>query len=163
MTGNEEEEETRKMPHRLRPRAQAPEPMVRRCFAVKEGLQPGGTAAFMTPRLYRRAVHDKSLKCSQGALQVIGLVQQAFTQNCFRIYLKGTHLSIVRQPFVEWRMDGCRTGKLPVEGACRLYLKDGGIAPRQKNGHTKQKPVCPPGQLLFSDQRKEEKALWRDF
>ena len=43
-----------------------------------------------------------------------------------------------------------------------LYLKDRGIAPQRKNGHTKQKPVCPPGQLLFSDQRKEEKALWKD-
>ena len=52
--------------------------------------------------------------------------------------------------------------ELPVEGACRLYLKDRGIAPQRKNGHTKQKPVCPPGQLLFSDQRKEEKALWKD-
>ena len=47
-------------------------------------------------------------------------------------------------------------------GALRLYLKDRGIALRQKNGHTKQKPACPPGQLLFSDQRKEEKALWKD-
>ncbi len=55
----EEEEKIRKKPHRLRPRAQAPEPMERRCFAVKEGLQPGGTAAFMPPRLYRRAAHGK--------------------------------------------------------------------------------------------------------
>ena len=100
----EEGEETRNKLLCLRPRAQAPKPMERRCFAVKESLQPEGTAAFMTPRLYRRAVHDKSLKCSQGALQVIGLVQQAFTQNCFRIYLKGTHLSIVRYPFLGSRM-----------------------------------------------------------
>ena len=60
MAGNEDdEEEMRKKPHRLRPLAQAPEPMERRCFAVKEGLQPGGTAAFMPPRLYRRAAHGK--------------------------------------------------------------------------------------------------------
>ena len=54
-----EVEETRNKLHRLRPQAQAPEPMERRCFAVKEGLQPGGTAAFMPPRLYRRAAHGK--------------------------------------------------------------------------------------------------------
>ena len=102
--------ETRNKLHRLRPQAQAPEPMERRCFAVKEGLQPGGTAALMTPRLYRRAAHGKSLKYSQGPLQVIGLAQHAVTENCVIIYLKGILLSIAQQPFVEWRMNGCRAG-----------------------------------------------------
>lgn len=41
-------EETRNKLHRLRPRRLAPEPMERRCFFVKEGLQPGGTVALMT-------------------------------------------------------------------------------------------------------------------
>ena len=56
----EEEEEERKTHHRSRPWAQAPETKKRLCFAVKEGLQPGGTDAFMPPRLYRRAAHGKS-------------------------------------------------------------------------------------------------------
>ena len=104
-----EVEETRNKLHCLRPQAQAPEPMERRCFAVKEGLQPGGTVALMTPRLYRRAAHDKSLKYSQGPLQVIGLAQHADTENCVIIYLKGILLSIARQPFVEWPMDGVQS------------------------------------------------------
>ena len=101
--------ETRNKLLRLRPQAQAPEPMERRCFAVKEGLQPGGTVALMTPRLYRRAAHDKSLKYSQGPLQVIGLAQHADTENCVIIYLKGILLSIARQPFVEWPMHGVQS------------------------------------------------------
>jgi len=44
------------------------------------------------------------------------------------------------------------------------------IALPQRRGHSilkkkwayQAKPVCPPGQPLFSDQRKEEKALWKD-
>ena len=79
----------------------------------------------MTPRLYRRAVHDKSLKCSQGALRVIGLVQQAFTQNCFRIYLKGTHLSIVRYPFLGSRMSWMQGWKALADklGLCSFHNK----------------------------------------
>lgn len=56
----EEEEEEWNKPRRSRLWAEAPEPMGRRCFAAKEGLQPGGTEAFMTPRLFWRAAHDKS-------------------------------------------------------------------------------------------------------
>jgi len=54
---------------------------------------------------------------------------------------------------------------------CLKFTQSWGLrALPQRRGHSVSKKkrayqlklVCPSGQLLFSDQRKEEKALWKD-
>ena len=123
-------------------------------------------------------------ECCPDHIHMLLEIPPKISVSSFMGYLKGKSSLMLYEQFGDLKFKyrsrefWCRGFYVDIVGKNTAKIQDyikkqldrDKLALHQRQGHSastkkwayQAKPVCPPGQLLFSDQRKEEKALWRD-